>query len=126
MEIKKIIFVILGLLCVGLGFWGIILPGLPTTVFLLMAAYFFAKSSPRLHNWLLNNRLFGPFIKDYQKHKSIYLRTKIWAITSMTIMITISFFFLPPIWWVKGIVIGTGLIGAIVVGFVVKTRKDEN
>jgi uncharacterized protein len=52
--VKKIIFATLGLLSLSLAIWGILLPGLATTPLVLVAAYFFAKSSPKLHNWLLN------------------------------------------------------------------------
>jgi len=122
---KKAIYIFLGLLCVGLGFWGIILPGLPTTIFLLMATYFFAKSSPRLHAWLLNNRLFGPFIKDYQEHQSIFLKVKIRIIITMWVMIGISFLFLLDITWLKILVPFLGVVGTVVVGFIVKTRSVE-
>jgi len=55
----------LGLVCVALGTIGIFLPLLPTTIFLIIAAYAFARSSERLHNWLLSNKIFGPLIKDW-------------------------------------------------------------
>ncbi len=61
----------LGLLCVALAVVGIVLPLLPTVPFLLLAAFFFARSSSRLHNWLITHRTFGPMILDWQSSGAI-------------------------------------------------------
>jgi uncharacterized membrane protein YbaN (DUF454 family) len=61
----------LGLLCVALAMIGVALPLLPTVPFLLLAAFFFARSSSRLHNWLLSHRTFGPMIVDWQSSGAI-------------------------------------------------------
>ena len=61
----------LGLICVALAVLGIILPLLPTVPFLLLAAYFFANSSDRLHNWILGHRIFGPMIQDWNDNRAI-------------------------------------------------------
>ncbi|SDX39538.1 hypothetical protein SAMN05444358_105133 [Ruegeria halocynthiae] len=61
----------LGLLCVALAMIGIVLPLLPTVPFLLLAAFFFARSSSRLHNWLLSHRTFGPMIVNWQSSGAI-------------------------------------------------------
>lgn len=65
------IWAILGLICVGLAMVGIVLPLLPTVPFLLLAAFFFARSSSRLHNWLITHRSFGPLIVDWQSSGAI-------------------------------------------------------
>ncbi len=65
------IWAILGLICVGLAMVGIVLPLLPTVPFLLLAAFFFARSSSRLHNWLVTHRSFGPLIVDWQSSGAI-------------------------------------------------------
>jgi uncharacterized membrane protein YbaN (DUF454 family) len=70
------VFLVLGFLCVGLAGLGVALPGLPTTPFLLLAAACFARSSPKLHGWLVNNRFFAPLIKNWQESRSIPQRTK--------------------------------------------------
>lgn len=61
----------LGLFCVALAMIGVVLPLLPTVPFLLLAAFFFARSSSRLHNWLITHRLFGPMILDWQQSGAI-------------------------------------------------------
>tara|TARA_B100001175_G_C19316888_1_gene545803 strand:- start:26 stop:403 length:378 start_codon:yes stop_codon:yes gene_type:complete len=78
--IKKYLFIGLGSLFVCLGFIGIIIPGIPTTPFLLLSAWFFSKSSSFLENWLINHKLFGPLIRDWNKHKSISRKSKIVAV----------------------------------------------
>lgn len=78
---KKILFIILGSIFLGLGSLGIILPLLPTTPFLLLTAYFYVKSSERLYLWLINHKVFGVYIKNYVEHRAITKKTKITAIT---------------------------------------------
>ena len=73
---KKIILLSLGWICVGLGFIGIFVPGLPTTIFLIVALWAFTKSSKKLRIWLLNHKKFGPILKNWQPfsyHSSIIL-----------------------------------------------------
>ena len=70
-----------GTVSVLLGILGIILPLLPTTPFLLLAAASYAKSSEKFYNWLINNRFFGNYIRNYREGKGIPLRVKISAIS---------------------------------------------
>lgn len=72
-----------GCTATGCGVAGIILPMLPTTPFLLLAAWAFARSSPRLHNWLLTHPRFGRLINDWQRHGSLSRTTKLLAILIM-------------------------------------------
>lgn len=74
---------IAGLFFVGLGLLGIVLPILPTTPFILVAAACFAKSSPRMHKMLLANKVFGPLIYHWQASRSIPKSAKIMALTSI-------------------------------------------
>lgn len=75
-SLSKFSFLALGFVCLILACLGFVLPGLPGTPFLLLSAACFAKSSPRLHAWLLANRFFGPIIKNWQESRSIPRRTK--------------------------------------------------
>lgn len=81
----------LGLLAVGLGVLGLALPLLPTTPFMLLAAACFAKSSPRLHDWLLTHRVFGPTIRDWRDHRAIRPRAKRMAVLAMAAALALSF-----------------------------------
>lgn len=67
-------------LCIGLGSLGIILPGLPTTPFLLLAAWLAARSSPRLHAWLFNHRWFGPPLRHWADERAVSVRAKVFAV----------------------------------------------
>ncbi len=80
----------LGLLCVALAMIGIALPLLPTVPFLLLAAFFFARSSSRLHNWLLSHRTFGPLIVDWQSSGAIRPAAKKAATISVTAVFGLS------------------------------------
>ena len=73
----------LGFLFLGLAILGIVLPVLPTTPFLLLSAWFFARSSEKWHNWLLGNATFGPIIRNWETRRCINRRTKIVSIALM-------------------------------------------
>lgn len=95
---KKILFVVLGFLSLGLGILGIFIPVLPTTPFLLLSAYLFAKSSEKLYNWLLSTKNFGKIIKDYRERKGVSLGIKIYSLSLLWLTILASvIFFLSPI-----------------------------
>ncbi len=66
-----------GVACIALGVAGLVLPVLPTTPFILLAAFCFGRASPRLHRWLLRSRTFGPMIREWQQHRAIPWRTKL-------------------------------------------------
>ena len=74
-----------------LGVIGIFLPLLPTTPFLLLAAYCFQRSSPKLHAWLINHPRFGPSIQDWRDHGAISRTAKIQAMVAMLAVLGISF-----------------------------------
>lgn len=80
--LKKILLT-LGIISLGLGVLGVFLPLLPTTPFVLLSAYLFAKSSEKFHQRLMNHRIFGQLIRDYNEDKSIPLHAKIFAIATM-------------------------------------------
>jgi hypothetical protein len=78
-----------GTICVVLGVVGVFLPVLPTTPFLLLAAVCYARSSERLYHWLLNNRCFGEYIRNYREGRGLPLRLKI--LTILTLWLVIGF-----------------------------------
>lgn len=93
-----------GFLFVGLAALGVVLPVLPTTPFLLVAAACFARSSPRFYDWLLANRIFGPLISDWREHRCIPLRAKVMAVTLITAVGGSSVvWFVEPLWGKVGL-----------------------
>jgi len=88
---------VLGFFFTGLGFLGYILPGLPGTVFILIAVYFFARSSPKFYNWLLNNPMFGGLIRDWRAGLGLPLRAKVMAVSLITLTVGSSAFFIPSL-----------------------------
>lgn len=82
-----------GFVFVGLATIGIVLPLLPTTPFLLLAAACFARSSHRFYQVLLGNRIFGPLIRDWREHRAIPLRAKVLAIGTMALVMGLSAIF---------------------------------
>jgi len=92
----RLVFLLLGLGFVALGVAGIFLPVLPTTPFMLLAAACFARSSERFYNWLLNHRIFGHTVREWQQHRSIPRRTKWVAIVTMAATLAVSIIFFVP------------------------------
>jgi uncharacterized membrane protein YbaN (DUF454 family) len=92
----RLVFLLLGLGFVAIGVAGIFLPVLPTTPFMLLAAACFARSSERFYQWLLNHRVFGRTVREWQLHRSIPRRTKWFAITTMAATLAVSVIFFVP------------------------------
>jgi uncharacterized protein len=87
MQAKRLFFLITGFISLGLGVAGVFLPVLPTTPFIILAAFCFSRSSERWHKWLLNNKKFGPALRDWERYGVIRLRAKVLA----SILIAVSF-----------------------------------
>ena len=86
----RILLIITGTLFVGLGIIGIFVPVLPTTPFLLLAAACYVRSSQRFYGWLLNNKWFGNYIRNYLERKGVPLKVKVLTITLLWITIGAS------------------------------------
>src|SRR5688572_1006860 len=94
----RFFLITIGWLSFVIGIVGIFLPVLPTTPFLLLAALCFAKSSARFYNWLLNHRWFGRYIRSWKENGTIPLKTKMIAITLLTVSLSTSvIFFIRPV-----------------------------
>jgi uncharacterized membrane protein YbaN (DUF454 family) len=91
-SIYKPLLILLGIVFVGLAVLGIFLPVLPTTPLLLLALACFAKSSEKLHTWLLTNKTFGPFLKQWHETRSMPRKAKVYAIISIVVVGGISIF----------------------------------
>ncbi len=86
MDLRRLIYLCVGWLGLGLAVAGVILPILPTTPFLLVAVWAFGKSSPELAEKIRNHKVFGPPVRDWQDHGVISTTAKLLAITVMTLM----------------------------------------
>lgn len=86
----RVVWATCGLLCVGLGILGVFLPLLPTTPFMLLAAWCFARSSERLHRWLLTHRTFGPIIENWNQHRAIPRKAKWYSVGAMAAAFLLS------------------------------------
>jgi uncharacterized protein len=101
----QILLIIGGIVCVVLGTLGIFLPVLPTTVFFLLAAAAFARSSDRLYNWIMNHRVFGRFIRNYRLYHAVFKQTKVVSLTFLWLTIGASAIFAVDQWWLRGVLL---------------------
>jgi uncharacterized protein len=112
----------LGWLAVALGGLGIVVPGLPTTGFFVLAAACFARSSPRFERWVLGLPKVGPLVRDHRAGLGMPRRAKVVAIAMMLTACSLSSLALgSPL--LAGVVMGAGLIGTWYVGWRVPTRE---
>ena len=86
----RYLWLVFGFIATGCAIIGAVLPLVPTTPFLLLAAYAFARSSPRFHSWLINHRQFGPLIRNWQRNGSIDRRSKRLAMAMMAVALLSS------------------------------------
>jgi len=93
-KIKNALWVTFGTIFLGLGIIGIVLPLLPTTPFLLLTAWCYYNGSPKLHEWLINHKWFGDYIKNFQEKKGIPRKAKIISIAMLWITIGFSMVFI--------------------------------
>ena len=87
-----------GWVAVGLGAAGVVLPLLPTTPFLILAAFCFSRGSERLHHWLVTHRVFGPPLADWREHRAVSVRAKSIAIVAMAAVFAFSIAMSVPLW----------------------------
>jgi uncharacterized protein len=92
-RLRRAVYLGLGWCFVGLAFVGAFLPVLPTTPFLLLAAFFFLRSSPRLYRMLLESRLFGPFLRDWYQRGGVRLHVKVGAVTVVVVVVALTAWF---------------------------------
>lgn len=111
-KILRAIYFLLGLICLGLAYLSF-LPGIPTFDFVILAAFFFARSSDRFHDWLMNHRVFGRIIRGYRG--GLTLRAKIAATVGILASLSFSGFVLTDNQLVRTII---GLVGIYAIWFV--------
>ena len=122
-ELRRYLLITIGSFFLSLGIIGIFLPLLPTTPFFLLAAACYARGSKRFYNWLLTNRWFGNYIKNYRERKGIPLKIKILAISFLWLAIAYSVIFVVHILLVRIILILIA-IGVTIHIFSIKTLRQ--
>ena len=126
MSIKRIAFIVLGCLSLVLAVLGVLLPILPTVPFLALAAFFFAKSSDRLNNWLINTKFYQNNFANFKAGKGMTVKTKVRILVTVTLVMAVGLIAM----LMKGVIVGS--IVLIIVwlshiyyfGFKVKTLEE--
>ena len=109
MKIKKILWICLGCIGVGLGAVGAVVPMLPAFPFLLLAAFSFARSSEKLHTWFVNTKLYKDNLEDYVAGRGMTVKTKVRIMITVTLLMSVGFIMMG----LKGIVTGCIVLGCV-------------
>jgi len=99
-KVKQFLWKVLGFLSLGMAYVGLVTPGIPYSIFVVFAAYCFAKGSPVMHAWLYNHKLFGPFLTNWNTKRVFPTKMKFFMLAMMTTSLIIMSFTVP----VKGVV----------------------
>ncbi len=112
--------IILAWACIIMGTIGIVVPGLPTIDFYILAGFFAAKGSRRLHFWIYHNRFIGPLLQQWHEHRSIPRKAKIISLVSMSIAAAIMIWKVPHPWFV-----GIAIVCMVLVQVWLWTRSEH-
>ncbi len=115
-----------GWVAVAVGTIGIVVPGLPTTVFFIVAAWCFSKSSPRFEQWVLDRPGIGPMVRDYRSGLGMPRSAKTAAISSIAVVCSLSAFLATSGWILRTIILAAGAVGIVWILWRVPTRPDGN
>ena len=121
---SRYLLIIAGTVFLGFGIIGIFLPILPTTPFLLLAAACYARSSKRFYNWLMSNKWFGTYIKNYREGKGVPLKFKVFTISLLWLTILTSIYFIINNFWIEIILIIIA-IGVTIHILTIKTYRHK-
>lgn len=89
----KVVLIILGFIFMGIGIIGIVAPILPTTPFLLLASFFFAKGSKRFHDWFISTKIYKKYLESFVQSKAMTLKNKLTILLHVSLMLIITFIF---------------------------------
>ena len=126
---KKATLTLLGFTCVAIGIIGIVVPGLPTTVFMIIAAWLFSISNPRFEKWLLNLPKIGPAIQNFRNGLGMPIKAKFFAVSSIFIFTAVATILLIENLLLRVSIIFVAVIGIWYITSRVPTRKkaiDKN
>jgi len=122
---SRVLWIGAGTLCVALGLVGILIPVLPTTPFLLLAAVCYGRSSPRFLHWLLTNRWFGAYIRNYREGRGLPRREKTLTIVALWLTIGVSAVYVASQWWLRLALIAIAL-GVTIHLLRIKAARSED
>jgi len=127
-SLKKIIFVFFGVVSFSLGTVGIVIPGLPTTPFMILSSILFLNSSDKLYTWLTTHKKFGKYVLDFKKGKGITFKTKLYAQSMMLLTMSLSLIPISPMFienLILRITLGMSAVFSFwLVGFKIPTNKS--
>ena len=115
MNVKRLIYLTIGCICLGLGCIGIALPVLPTVPFFLVTVFCFARSSRRLHYWFIGTKMYRKHLDSFVKKKGMTVQTKAGILTSLTLLMGLGFFFM----YRKELYIPCWILGAVWISHVI-------
>lgn len=121
----RYIYLMIGMISFGLGFIGIVLPILPTTPFLLLAGFCFARSFKRVHNWFVSTKAYQRHLEPFVQKRAMTLKTKICILSLASFMLAFPLF-LTDLWWLRVFIIGLYIFKYYYFLFKIKTIKLEH
>jgi len=122
-RVLRSLFLVLGFFFMGMAFVGVVVPLIPTVGPVLLAAFFFSKSSERFDHWLVNNRLFGGIVRDWRAGLGFTVRAKTIAIVAIIVTFTISVVFV-----IESTVVRVGLVlfASALVAYIARLPTKRN
>ena len=112
---KRLVLISLGWICVSLAFVGVFVPGIPTTIFLIIALWAFTKTSKKLRYWLLHHKRFGPILSNWQEHKVVPRKAKILMVTFMILSVILFHYSLQNLYLTAGLIVILGFVARYVI-----------
>jgi uncharacterized membrane protein YbaN (DUF454 family) len=100
----RYLYIVIGSISLGIGVVGIVIPLLPTTPFLLITAYCYARGSKRFSNWFVNTKLYEIYLSDFVRNRSMTLKRK-WTLMIFVDLMLLIPFIITDSWWVRGLII---------------------
>ena len=120
-HIKKVFFMVIGVIALVLGVIGLLLPVMPTVPFLLLASYCFIRSSEKFYNWLIHHPVLGKYIKSYMEERSITKMTKVYGVASVWFSLGITIYVVP--WLV--LKISLGIVGIALSIYILSLKTTQ-
>lgn len=124
MKVKKIIYIVLGCVSMALGAVGAVLPILPSVPLLLLAAFFFVRSSEKLHNWFIGTKLYKNNLESYVKGQGMTRKTKVKIMAIVTLLMTVGFLMMDKVIIARIVLACVWVFHVIYFCLVIKTLKE--